>query len=117
MPGEKFQTFIKLFHHVSPTKRKELKTFLVSIFRIKFIIDYLFRFMTGANLFVIPEGDPSEQISRYERLMRAAMVEAGAKRRDFIEYKRACRRFHIKSVETEEMRALLSQVIPGKTRK
>ena len=71
--------------------------------------------MTGANLFKIPEGDPSEQITRYERLMRAAMVEAGARRRDFIEYKRACRRFHIRSVETDQMRALLSQVFPGKT--
>ena len=66
--------------------------------------------MTNANLFQIPEGDPSEQISRYERLMRSAMVEAGQRRKDFIEYKRACRRFHIKSVETEQVRALLSKV-------
>ena len=62
------------------------------------------------NQFVIPNGDPSEKISYYETLMRQAMVEAGERRRLFIEYKRLCRRFHIKSVDTEQHRAVLQQV-------
>lgn len=66
-----------------------------------------FRFM---NQFVIPPGEPSAKITHYENLMRNAMVMAGEHRQAFIEYKRLCRRFHIKSVDTEEHRTILSTV-------
>ena len=60
--------------------------------------------------FIIPEGDHSEEFTRYENLMRIAMLNAGRRRQRFIEYKKAVKRCHINSVETEATRELLKQV-------
>ena len=60
--------------------------------------------------FKIPPGDHSEEFDRYSELMRLAHLQAGRRRQKFIQFKRATKRCHISTVESSQVRALLSQV-------
>lgn len=60
--------------------------------------------------FIIPDGNPTEQIQLLSQQMRDAWDEAGQRRFRFTQYKRALRRFHLQSVESDETRALLRMV-------
>ena len=65
--------------------------------------------------FIIPTGDHGEEFDRYNNLMRLAMLQAGRKRKQFIEFKKAVKRCHIETVEPPETREILSQVSSFKT--
>ena len=67
-------------------------------------------FSMSFTRFIIPEGDPRTQIDTLTDQMRNAWDEAASRRIRFIEYKRALRRFHLRSVESDQVKALLSQV-------
>ena len=60
--------------------------------------------------FKIPPGDHSVEHERYSELMRLAHLQAGRKRQKFIQYKKAVKRCHINTIESSQVRALLSQV-------
>lgn len=60
--------------------------------------------------FIIPEGNPTEQIATLSQQLRDAWDEAGLRRLRFTEYKRALRKFHLKSIDSDENRALLRMV-------
>lgn len=60
--------------------------------------------------FIIPAGDHGEEFDRYNNLMRLAMLQAGRKRKKFIEFKKAVKRCHIETNEPPETREILSQV-------
>ena len=60
--------------------------------------------------FIIPEGNPSQKIQLLSEQMKDAWDEAGRRRFRFMEYKKALRKFHLKSAESDESRVLLSQV-------
>ena len=60
--------------------------------------------------FIIPEGDPSEQIRLLTTTMKNCWDEAGLRRARFVRYKKALRKFHLRSVEDDETKSLLSQV-------
>ena len=60
--------------------------------------------------FTMPQGDPRLKIEYYSNQMRRAWDLAGAARSKFKAYKRVCRRFTLKSEDSEANRVLLSQV-------
>ena len=60
--------------------------------------------------FNMPQGDPRLKIEYYSNHMRRSWDLAGAARSKFKAYKRVCRRFHLKSEDSEATRVLLSQV-------
>ena len=62
------------------------------------------------NQFKIPEGDPQLKTKQYSDQLKTAWDCAAAARVKFIGYKKAMRKFHLKSTETEANRVLLQQV-------
>ena len=60
--------------------------------------------------FIIPEGNPAEKIQLYESDLRNYWDEAGLRRSRFVQYKKALRKFHLRSTDSDETRALLQAV-------
>ena len=60
--------------------------------------------------FIIPDGDPVEQIQLLSDELRNAWDEAGQRRFRFMQYKRALRKFHLRSTDSDETRAILRMV-------
>lgn len=60
--------------------------------------------------FIIPEGDPVERIQSLSDELRNAWDEAGQRRFRFTQYKRALRKFHLRSTDSDETRAILRMV-------
>ena len=60
--------------------------------------------------FKIPPGDHDREYDRYSELMRLAMLQAGRRRKKFIQFKKAVKRCHIETIESSQVQALLSQV-------
>ena len=60
--------------------------------------------------FIIPEGNPSDKIKLHQENLRNYWDEAGLRRERFVRYKKALRKFHLKSIDSDEVRALLQQV-------
>ena len=67
-------------------------------------------FSMAFRRFIIPEGNPTENIQLLSQQMRDAWDEAGQRRFRFTQYKKALRKFHLNSVESDEIRALLKMV-------
>ena len=70
----------------------------------------MFYFSMAFRRFIIPEGNPTEKIQLLSQQMRDAWDEAGQRRLRFTQYKRALRKFHLQSIESDEIRALLRMV-------
>ena len=60
--------------------------------------------------FKIPNGNPREKTKYYSDQLKSAWDLAAAARIKFIGYKKAMRKFHLRTSETEATRVLLSQV-------
>ena len=67
-------------------------------------------FSMSLRRFIIPEGNPTERIQLLTQKMRDNWDEAGIKRLRFTQYKRALRKFHLRSNESDETRVILSMV-------
>ena len=68
-------------------------------------------FSMAFTRFIIPEGNPTAKIEELTEEMRNAWDEASVRRIRFIEYKRALRRFHLRSTDSDQTKALLRQVV------